>query len=203
MTPMTSGAWPGSSPNRPTLAGPSSTLSTAPPRAPLSAWRGLPAVPARTAPSRSGTRFSLPFGDAAWLPRHLPHWSHMRGAIRASAPSSLTPIPTWSPQSACSARPASSPSRRRTTAPCGLRCDVLPLRRVLPDLALTLSPGPERMGHVPEQEAVRVGSIAAVVGAMLLLVFNILHPRGGDLHDQPAQLRLIADSGIYRFDHVA
>ena len=59
------------------------------------------------------------------------------------------------------------------------------------------------MGHVPEQKAIRVGSIAAVVGAILLLVFNILHPRGGDLHDQAAQLRLIADSGIYRFDHVA
>lgn len=64
--------------------------------------------------------------------------------------------------------------------------------------------GEEGVRRMPERSVLRAGAMAAVVGAILALVFNILHPRATDAIDDPeAELRLVADSGIWLFDHVA
>jgi hypothetical protein len=47
----------------------------------------------------------------------------------------------------------------------------------------------------------RVGAISAMVGAVLGLVFNLLHPRGGGIDTSQEELDLVADSGIWLFDH--
>jgi hypothetical protein len=47
----------------------------------------------------------------------------------------------------------------------------------------------------------RVGAVAAMVGAALGLVFNLLHPRGGGIDTSQEELELVADSGIWLFDH--
>ena len=49
----------------------------------------------------------------------------------------------------------------------------------------------------------RVGAGAGMVGAALGIVFNILHPRDSDAFDSAAaELQLVADSDIWKFDHV-
>ena len=50
----------------------------------------------------------------------------------------------------------------------------------------------------------RTGAGAAIVGAILAIVFNILHPRPtGDPGDTEAHLQLVADSDIWLVDHLA
>jgi hypothetical protein len=49
----------------------------------------------------------------------------------------------------------------------------------------------------------RVGAGAGMLGAALGIVFNVLHPRDGDALDSArAELQMIADSGIWKLDHV-
>jgi len=53
---------------------------------------------------------------------------------------------------------------------------------------------------VVDRGVLRWGGAAAMLGAVLGIVFNILHPRGNDT--TPAgELQLIADSDIWLFDH--
>jgi hypothetical protein len=47
----------------------------------------------------------------------------------------------------------------------------------------------------------RVGAIGAMVGAALGLIFNLLHPRGSGIDTSQEELDLVADSGIWLFDH--
>jgi hypothetical protein len=48
----------------------------------------------------------------------------------------------------------------------------------------------------------RVGAGAGMAGAALGIVFNILHPRDSDAFDSAAaELQMIADSDIWKFDH--
>ena len=47
----------------------------------------------------------------------------------------------------------------------------------------------------------RIGAIGAMVGAVLGLVFNLLHPRGSGIDTSQEELDLVADSGIWLFDH--
>jgi hypothetical protein len=47
----------------------------------------------------------------------------------------------------------------------------------------------------------RVGAIAAMVGAVLGLIFNLLHPRASGIDTSQEELDLVADSGIWLFDH--
>lgn len=50
----------------------------------------------------------------------------------------------------------------------------------------------------------RTGAGAAIIGAILAIIFNILHPRPtGDPGDTEAHLRLVADSDIWLLDHLA
>lgn len=49
----------------------------------------------------------------------------------------------------------------------------------------------------------RVGAGAALLGALVGLVFNVLHPRSTDALDSvEAELQLVADSGIWKWDHI-
>lgn len=49
----------------------------------------------------------------------------------------------------------------------------------------------------------RVGAGAAMLGAVVGLIFNLLHPRNSDaLTDINAELQMVADSGIWRWDHI-
>lgn len=49
----------------------------------------------------------------------------------------------------------------------------------------------------------RVGAGAAMLGGVVGVVFNILHPRDTDAFDSAeAELQMIADSGIWRWDHL-
>lgn len=47
----------------------------------------------------------------------------------------------------------------------------------------------------------RVGAIGAMLGAALGLIFNLLHPRGSGIDTSQEELDLVADSGIWLFDH--
>jgi hypothetical protein len=47
----------------------------------------------------------------------------------------------------------------------------------------------------------RVGAIAAMIGAALGLIFNLLHPRASGIDTSQEELDLVADSGIWLFDH--
>ncbi len=51
-----------------------------------------------------------------------------------------------------------------------------------------------------DRGVLRWGGAAAMVGAVLSLIFNLLHPRPGDTTVE-AELQMIADSGIWVFDH--
>ena len=55
---------------------------------------------------------------------------------------------------------------------------------------------------MPDRSLVRVGSVSAVLGAIILIVANILHPRGADFGDTAEHLQEIADAGIYLGDHI-
>ena len=55
---------------------------------------------------------------------------------------------------------------------------------------------------MPERALSRIGSVSAIVGAILLIVANILHPRGAPFGDTKAHLQEIAGSGIYLGDHI-
>jgi hypothetical protein len=49
----------------------------------------------------------------------------------------------------------------------------------------------------------RVGAASAMVGAVIALVFNLLHPRDTDVFgDYAAEFKLVADSEIWRWDHI-
>ncbi len=49
----------------------------------------------------------------------------------------------------------------------------------------------------------RIGAVSAVVGGVLGVVFNLLHPRGSEfVNDFPKQLQTIASSGIWTTVHV-
>ncbi len=52
-----------------------------------------------------------------------------------------------------------------------------------------------------ERGFLRFGAGAAMVGAVLALVFNILHPRTSDIDNVRAEIETVADSGIWLFDH--
>ena len=49
----------------------------------------------------------------------------------------------------------------------------------------------------------RVGAGAAMLGAVVGLVFNLMHPRNNEaLTDLNAELQMVAESGIWRWDHI-
>ena len=54
---------------------------------------------------------------------------------------------------------------------------------------------------MPDRTLLRIGSVSAVLGAILLMVANAIHPRG-DLEDAAATLKEIADSDIWVTDHL-
>lgn len=47
----------------------------------------------------------------------------------------------------------------------------------------------------------RVGAVGAMVGAVLGVIFNLLHPRGSGIDTAQEELELVAESGIWIFDH--
>ena len=55
---------------------------------------------------------------------------------------------------------------------------------------------------MPERTLLRIGSVSAIVGAIFLIVFNVLHPRSEAVDDTRAHLQVIADSGIYQAVHI-
>ncbi len=55
---------------------------------------------------------------------------------------------------------------------------------------------------MPERKLLRIGAVSAIVGAILAIVFNILHPRNLGPPDMEALLRMIADSTIWVGDHI-
>jgi len=55
---------------------------------------------------------------------------------------------------------------------------------------------------MPERTLLRIGAVSAILGAILLVVANILHPRTSDIDDTEAMLQLIADSSIWVTDHL-
>ena len=55
---------------------------------------------------------------------------------------------------------------------------------------------------MPDRTLLRIGSVSAIVGAVLHIVFNVLHPPSGAFDDTRAHLQVIADSGIYQAVHI-
>src|SRR5438445_13123521 len=55
---------------------------------------------------------------------------------------------------------------------------------------------------MPERTLTRIGAAAAVLGAVLGLVVNVLHPRVNDPANTKAFLRQVAESTIWVGDHV-
>ena len=55
---------------------------------------------------------------------------------------------------------------------------------------------------MPDRTLVRVGSVSAMLGAIMLIVANIMHPRGAEFGDTAEHLQEIADAGIYLGDHI-
>ena len=53
-----------------------------------------------------------------------------------------------------------------------------------------------------ERALLRTGSVAAILGAILAIPVNILHPRGAEFGDTSAHLQEIADSGIWVGVHI-
>jgi hypothetical protein len=47
----------------------------------------------------------------------------------------------------------------------------------------------------------RLGAAAAMLGAVIAVVFNLLHPRSGDVGSAAEEVRLATEEGIWRFDH--
>lgn len=56
---------------------------------------------------------------------------------------------------------------------------------------------------MPERTLLRIGAVSAILGAIILVVANALHPRTSDVDDTEATLQLIGDSGIWVTDHLA
>lgn len=56
-------------------------------------------------------------------------------------------------------------------------------------------------GAGDETSALKWGGAAAMVGAGLALVANLLHPRTSDSDSIAAEVKLVADSSIWLFDH--
>jgi hypothetical protein len=52
-----------------------------------------------------------------------------------------------------------------------------------------------------DRAVLRVGAAAAMVGAVLAIVFNILHPRSSDVGSAAEEVRLATEEGIWLFDH--
>ncbi len=52
---------------------------------------------------------------------------------------------------------------------------------------------------MPERTLTRIGAAAAVLGAVLGLVVNVLHPRVNDPANTKAFLRQVAESTIWRY----
>ena len=53
-----------------------------------------------------------------------------------------------------------------------------------------------------ERALLQIGSVSAIVGAVLAVIVNVLHPRGAEIGDTRAHLQEIADSGIWFVDHI-
>lgn len=47
----------------------------------------------------------------------------------------------------------------------------------------------------------RLGAGAAMLGAVIAVVFNLLHPRSGDVGSAAEEVRLATEEGIWRLDH--
>jgi hypothetical protein len=56
---------------------------------------------------------------------------------------------------------------------------------------------------VSEQSLYRIGSVSAIVGSLIAIVANLLHPRSATVADPEAFLKMITESGIWVGDHVA
>jgi hypothetical protein len=56
--------------------------------------------------------------------------------------------------------------------------------------------------EMPERTLFKIGSASAIVGMILAIIFNILHPRASDT-SAAALVPKIAASGIWRTDHLA
>ncbi|MDQ3957235.1 MAG: hypothetical protein M3273_02815 [Actinomycetota bacterium] len=52
-----------------------------------------------------------------------------------------------------------------------------------------------------ERTLARVGAVAAMAGAVVGLVFNVLHPRPDDIDSVLSELEMVQDSSIWLFDH--
>lgn len=52
-----------------------------------------------------------------------------------------------------------------------------------------------------DRAVLRVGAAAAMVGAVIAIVFNILHPRSSDVGSAAEEVRLATEEGIWAFDH--
>ncbi|MFN2390101.1 MAG: hypothetical protein ABR575_10930 [Actinomycetota bacterium] len=57
-------------------------------------------------------------------------------------------------------------------------------------------------GGWDERQAMRWGGAAAMIGAVLSLIGNLLHPRSDDVENIRGELRLVADSDIWLVDHL-
>ena len=55
---------------------------------------------------------------------------------------------------------------------------------------------------MPERTLLRIGAVSAIIGAVLGIVVNLLHPRGAEIGNTKAHLQEIADSGIFLGDHI-
>ena len=55
---------------------------------------------------------------------------------------------------------------------------------------------------MPERTLLRIGSLSLILGAVLGLIVNLLHPRGFDFDDTAAHLQEVADSGVYLVVHI-
>jgi len=53
-----------------------------------------------------------------------------------------------------------------------------------------------------ERSLFKIGSVAAIVGSLLALVANLLHPRSVLITNPEAYLKMIAESGIWIGDHI-
>lgn len=52
-----------------------------------------------------------------------------------------------------------------------------------------------------DRSVTRIGAAAAMVGAVIAIVFNLLHPRSSDVGSAAEEVRLATEEGIWLFDH--
>ena len=55
---------------------------------------------------------------------------------------------------------------------------------------------------MPEKHMMRIGAAAGVIGAILLMIANILHPRADDIHITAEQIKEVAQSDFWITDHL-